>query len=141
MPELEFDHLVPRYCRQIILKTMDHVRGAMRGENRLNLKRAVADPHLQKSAQNLTKAVDRDAEDLILDALQHKFSKLRGVKSYTVFSALLQSPRAKSFSAIWTALRAAPLSSWSPATQEQRPSSNAQSLRNRPIWQLSLPVA
>jgi hypothetical protein len=38
---------------------MDHVRSAMRGENRLNLKRAVADPQLQKSAQNLTKAVDR----------------------------------------------------------------------------------
>jgi hypothetical protein len=47
MPELEFDHLVLRYCRQIILKTMDHVRGAMRGENRLNLKRTVADPQLQ----------------------------------------------------------------------------------------------
>jgi len=88
MAELEFDHLVLRYCRQIILKTMDHVRGAMRGENRLNLKRAVADPQLQKSAQNLTKAVDRDAEDLILDALQQKFSKLPGVKAYTVFAEL-----------------------------------------------------
>jgi fructose-1,6-bisphosphatase/inositol monophosphatase family enzyme len=86
MPELEFDHLVLRYCRQIILKTMDHVRGAMRGENRLNLKRAVADPQLQKSAQNLTKAVDRDTEDLILDALEKKFLKLPGVKAYTVFS-------------------------------------------------------
>src|SRR5208337_1794940 len=86
MAELDFDHLVLRYCRQIILKTMDHVRAAMRGENRLNLKRAVADPLLQKSAQNLTKAVDRDAEDLILDALQQKFTKLPGVKTYTVFS-------------------------------------------------------
>jgi myo-inositol-1(or 4)-monophosphatase len=86
MAELEFDHLVLRYSRQIILKTMDHVRSAMRGQNRLFLTRAVADPQLQKSAQNLTKAVDRDAEDLILDALQYKFLKLPGVKAYTVFS-------------------------------------------------------
>ena len=86
MPELEFDQLVLRYCRQIIMKTMDHVRGAMRGQNRLHLKQAVADPQLHKSAQNLTKAVDRDAEDLILDALQFKVLKLPGVKAYTVFS-------------------------------------------------------
>jgi fructose-1,6-bisphosphatase/inositol monophosphatase family enzyme len=86
MAELEFDHLVLRYCRQIILKTMNHVRSVMRGENRLSIKRAVANPLLQKSAQNLTKAVDRDAENLILDALQHKFTKLPGVKANTVFS-------------------------------------------------------
>ena len=86
MAELEFDQLVLRYCRQIMMKTMDHVRGAMRGENRLHLKCAVTDPQLHKSSQNLTKAVDRDAEDLILDALQHKFLKLPGVKAYTVFS-------------------------------------------------------
>jgi hypothetical protein len=60
--ELELDHLVLRYCRQIIMKTMDHVRGTMRGENRLHLKRAVTDPQLHKSKQNLTKAIDRDAE-------------------------------------------------------------------------------
>ena len=86
MAELEFDQQVLRYCRQIIMKAMDHVRGAMRGENRLHLKRAVADPLLHKSPQNLTKAVDRDAEDLILEALQEKFSKLPRVKAYTVFS-------------------------------------------------------
>jgi fructose-1,6-bisphosphatase/inositol monophosphatase family enzyme len=86
MAELEFDHLVLRYCRQIILKTMDHMRGAMRGENRLNLKRAVADPQLRKSSQNLTKAVDREAEDLIPNALQEKFTKLSGVNAFTVFS-------------------------------------------------------
>jgi len=84
MAELEFDQLVLRYCRQIIMKTMDHVRGAMRGQNRLHLKQAVADPQLHKSAQNLTKAVDRDAEDLILDGLQQEFAKLPGVKAYTV---------------------------------------------------------
>jgi hypothetical protein len=49
MAELEFDHLVLPYRRQIILKTMDHVRGAMRGEKRLKLERAVADPQLQES--------------------------------------------------------------------------------------------
>ena len=86
MAELEFDQQVQRYCRQIILKTMDHVRGAMRGQNRLHLKQAVADPRLHKSAQNPTKAVNRDAEDLILDALQFKFHKLLGGKAYTVFS-------------------------------------------------------
>jgi myo-inositol-1(or 4)-monophosphatase len=86
MAELEFDQQVLRYCRQIIMKTMDHVRSSMRGDNRLHLKQAVANPQLLKSAQNLTKAVDRDAEDLILDALQYKFFKLPGVKAYTVFS-------------------------------------------------------
>src|SRR5208282_6378434 len=86
MSELSLDHLVLRYCRQIILKTMDHVRSAMRGERRLYLKCTVADPHLQKSEQNLTKAIDQEAEDLILDALQHKFAKLPEVRAYTVFS-------------------------------------------------------
>ena len=86
MPQLVFDQLVLRYCRQIIMKTMDHVRSTMRGQNRLHLKQVVTDPQLHKSAQNLTKAVDRDAEDLILDALQFKFLKLPGVKAYTVFS-------------------------------------------------------
>lgn len=86
MPELEFDQLVLRYCRQIIMKTMDHVRSTMRGGNRLSLKCAVTDPQINKSAQNLTKGVDRVAEDIILDALQYKFLKLPGVKAYTVFS-------------------------------------------------------
>lgn len=82
----ELDHLVLRYCRQIILKTMDHVRSTMRGGNRLRLKCAVSDPQLQKSEQNLTKGIDREAEDLILDTLQRKFAKLPEVKAYTVFS-------------------------------------------------------
>jgi fructose-1,6-bisphosphatase/inositol monophosphatase family enzyme len=86
MPEVELDHPPSRCSRQIVLETMDHVRGTMRSENRLSLTRAVADPQLQKSAQNLTKAVDRDAEDLILDGLQQKFPKLPAVKAYTVFS-------------------------------------------------------
>lgn len=86
MDELTLDHQVLRYCRQIILKTMDHVRGAMRGERRLQLKHAVGDPHIQKSELNPTKGIDREAEDLILAALQKKFTKLPGIKAYTVFS-------------------------------------------------------
>jgi len=31
MTELELNHLVLRYCRQIIMKMMDHVRSTMRG--------------------------------------------------------------------------------------------------------------
>ena len=41
-----------------------------------------------------------------------------------------------STSAICTALSAAPLRSWSPETQKQRPLSNAQSRRSRPTSQL-----
>ncbi|MCL4180058.1 MAG: hypothetical protein KJ072_20210 [Verrucomicrobia bacterium] len=84
--DLALDHLILRYCRQVVMKAMDHVRGRMRGENRLHLKCAVADPELQKSQQNLTKAIDRESEDLILDALHHKFAKLPGAPAYTVFS-------------------------------------------------------
>ena len=50
MAELEYDHLVLRFCRQIILKTMDRVRSAKRGENRLKLKCAVADPQPKKQS-------------------------------------------------------------------------------------------
>ncbi len=45
----------------------------------------------------------------------------------------------RSSSAICTALSAAPLRSWSPATQKQRPFSSAQSWRSRPTAQLYLP--
>jgi myo-inositol-1(or 4)-monophosphatase len=86
MAELEFDHLVLRYCRQIIMTTMDHVRATMRGARRLQLKQVIADPCVSKSEQNLTKAIDREAEDIILDALQHKFAKLPGTPAFTVFS-------------------------------------------------------
>ena len=48
MADLEFDQLVLRYCRQIVMKTMDHVRGAMRGQNCLHLKEAVANPQHPK---------------------------------------------------------------------------------------------
>jgi hypothetical protein len=34
MSELELDQVVLRYCRQVIMPTMDHVRTRMREENR-----------------------------------------------------------------------------------------------------------
>lgn len=86
MTEMDLDQLVLQYCRQIIMKTMDHVRGTMRGENVTRMQRRADSPRLQKSEQNVTKAIDRVAEDLILDALQHKFAKLPHIKAYTVFS-------------------------------------------------------
>jgi len=75
-----------RYCRQTVLKAMDAVRSRMRGSDRLALKEAVVDPRTDKSELNLTKGIDRDAEDLIVTALQKKFSKLKGIGSFTVFS-------------------------------------------------------
>ena len=64
MAELELINWCSAYCRQIIMKTMDHVRSTMRGRIPIvsTYKQTVADPQLHKSAQNLTKAVDRDAE-------------------------------------------------------------------------------
>ena len=84
--ELELDQLVLRYCRQVILRAMDHVRSRMREETLPALRRCVAQPHVQKSELNLTKAIDQEAEDLIVEALQFKFAKLPGIKAYTVFS-------------------------------------------------------
>lgn len=86
MAELEFDQLVLRYCRQVIMLAMDHVRSRMREENLPALKCRVSHPHLHKSEQNVTKAIDQEAEDLILKALQWKFAKLPGIRAYTVFS-------------------------------------------------------
>jgi myo-inositol-1(or 4)-monophosphatase len=86
MPDLDFDQLVLRYCRQIIMETMDHVRSGMREENLPAMKCRVANPHVHKSEQNLTKAIDQEAEDFILAALQYKFGKLPQIKAYTVFS-------------------------------------------------------
>jgi len=86
MPELELDQLVLRYCRQVIMLAMDHVRSRMREENLPALRRCVAQPHVQKSELNLTKAIDQEAEDLIVEALRSKFAKLPGIKAYTIFS-------------------------------------------------------
>lgn len=86
MTALPLDQLVLRYCRQIIMQTMDFVRGRMREENIPYLRRCVPNAQVQKSVQNPTKAIDREAEDLILGALHYKFAKLPGIKAYTVFS-------------------------------------------------------
>ena len=40
--ELELDQLALRYCRQIIMQTMDHVRSSMREENLTAMKCKVA---------------------------------------------------------------------------------------------------
>ncbi len=84
--ELELDQLALRYCRQIIMQTMDHVRSSMREENLTAMKCKVANFHVNKSDLNQTKAIDQVAEDLIIEALNQKFTKLPGVKAYTVFS-------------------------------------------------------
>jgi myo-inositol-1(or 4)-monophosphatase len=86
MEELTLDHLVLRYCRQVILQTMDYVRSRMREENLPALRRQVKNTHIEKSELNVTKAIDQEAEDLIVEALRHKFAKLPGVKAYTIFS-------------------------------------------------------
>ena len=86
MAELSLDHLVLRYCRQVIMQAMDHVRSRMREENIPYLRRCVQNPQVQKSEQNLTKAIDQEAEDLIVSTLQYKFAKLPELRAYTVFS-------------------------------------------------------
>ena len=86
MEELTLDHLALRYCRQIIMETMDYVRSRMREENLPALRRNVTNTHIEKSELNLTKAIDQEAEDLIVQALGRKFAKLPGVRAYTVFS-------------------------------------------------------
>ncbi len=86
MAAMELDQLVLRYCRQVIMLAMDHVRSRMREENLPALRRCVDQPHVEKSQQNLTKAIDQEAEDLIVENLRCKFAKLPGVKTYTVFS-------------------------------------------------------
>ena len=75
-----------RYSRQVVLKAMDTVRSRMRGSDRLALKEAVTDPATEKSELNLTKGIDREAEDLIVAALCKKFAKLDGMMPFTVFS-------------------------------------------------------
>ena len=86
MEDLTLDHLVLRYCRQIVMQTMDHVRSRMREEDLPALRRHVANVHVQKSDVNPTTAIDQEAEDLILRELARKFPKLPGIRAYTVFS-------------------------------------------------------
>lgn len=86
MSELTLDHLVLRYCRQVVMQAMDHVRSRMREENLPYLRQCVEDQKVSKSELNPTKAIDREAEDLIIDLLRCKFAKLPGISAYTIFS-------------------------------------------------------
>jgi len=86
MAELKLDQLVLRYCRQVIMQMMDQVRSGMREENLPTMKRRVDNPIVRKSELNPTKAIDHEAEELILHLLRYKFAKLPEVGAYTVFS-------------------------------------------------------
>ncbi len=82
----DIEEPVLRYSRQVVLKVMEFVRTAMRGSNRLAMKQEVENMDTEKSELNLTKAIDKQVEDLMLDALQRKFAKIQGVGAFTVFS-------------------------------------------------------
>ena len=86
MENLSLDHLVLRYCRQIVMQTMDHVRSRMREEDLPALRRHIDNVHVQKSELNPTTAIDQEAEDLIVRELNRKFAKLPGVAAWTIFS-------------------------------------------------------
>src|SRR5437660_12886047 len=75
-----------RYLRQVVMKAMDHIRGRMRGSERLALKNVVALSAATKASTNLTKGVDLEAEDLIIDSLLSKLPKMKEVGSLAVFS-------------------------------------------------------
>jgi len=80
------DEDILRYLRQIVMKAMDRIRSRMRGSERLALKGAIAESADTKAATNLTKAVDREAEDLIIDSLLSKMPRMKGVEQMAVFS-------------------------------------------------------
>jgi len=75
-----------RYLRQVVMKAMDRIRNRMRGSERLTLKGAIASSAETKAETNLTKGVDREAEDLILDSLLKKLPRMKGVERLAVFS-------------------------------------------------------
>ncbi|MCK5057270.1 MAG: hypothetical protein KAT34_11480 [Candidatus Aminicenantes bacterium] len=86
MSKAYFEEDILRYCRQVVLKAMNHVRANMRGSKRLQLKESVENIDVEKDKQNITKAVDKEAENLIIASLSKKFKKLPGIKAFTVFS-------------------------------------------------------
>lgn len=75
-----------RYLRQVVMKAMDRIRNLMRGSDRLLLKGAVASSAQMKADTNLTKGVDREAEELIIDSLLKKLPRMKGVERLAVFS-------------------------------------------------------
>jgi myo-inositol-1(or 4)-monophosphatase len=78
------DDEILRYLRQVVMKAMDRVRNRMRGSDRLLLKTVVESS--SKDQGNPTKAIDREAEDLIIQSLLSKLPKMSGVDRLAVFS-------------------------------------------------------
>lgn len=66
------------------MPTLDPVRSSMRDENLPAMRCRVANPEVNKSELNPTKAIDREPEDLT--AINGKFAKRPQVKAYTVLS-------------------------------------------------------
>ncbi|MFT5470050.1 MAG: myo-inositol-1(or 4)-monophosphatase [Verrucomicrobiales bacterium] len=77
---------ISRYCKQVVLKAMDRVRSNMRGSDRLRFGSVVENVNTEKDAENLTKGIDQETEQLIIDSIKKKFSKLRDVNRFTIFS-------------------------------------------------------
>jgi myo-inositol-1(or 4)-monophosphatase len=77
---------VLRYCRQVVLKAMNSIRARMRGSNRLLLKEAVLGSEERKAAENLTKGIDREAEETIITSLVKKLPKVGNFDRLAVFS-------------------------------------------------------
>jgi myo-inositol-1(or 4)-monophosphatase len=80
------DDDILRYTRQVVLKAMDKVRNRMRGSDRLLLRDVTPSSGDTKTEANPTKALDREAEDLILNSLLRKLPKMKGVERLAVFS-------------------------------------------------------
>lgn len=81
---------IVRYSNQVVLKTMNWVRNNMRGSDRIKFKQTVSNTDREKSEDNLTKGIDRAAEDLLISSILNKFKKLDIVKnnvfSFTIYS-------------------------------------------------------
>jgi len=75
-----------RYCRQVVLKAMDSIRARMRGSNRLLLKESVLGSEEKKAQGNLTKGVDREAEEIVIQSLLKKLPKVGNIERLAVFS-------------------------------------------------------
>jgi myo-inositol-1(or 4)-monophosphatase len=77
---------VLRYLRQVVMKAMDWIRSRMRGSDRLMLAQALESSLETKDWANLTKGIDREAEDMIVGALLKKLPKMGQIKRLAVFS-------------------------------------------------------
>lgn len=80
------DDEILRYLRQVVMKAMDRIRSRMRGSDRLLLKETVQESRNIKAETNLTKGIDREAEELTIEALLSKLPKMKGIERLAVFS-------------------------------------------------------